>query len=298
MAYFILIAMLTSVIPVFIPVSQVFAQTSYTTEVQVIDSEKKALKKIARDHPEYIVDHVSSTGFELYGDSNLEPYLITNNILYYVPAKELGLLGYPTPEQINQKLLTLKQQYPSLISIIEIGKSVNQRPLLVAKLTAKPNDTSLPEFKYVANMHGDEIAGRELMVLLIEDLLKGYSQDSRIRRLMDTVHIYVMPSMNPDGAAAKSRFNASGVDLNRTFPDFTTTDRSQSTMGRAPEVQAMMRFQAAHRFKLSANFHGGAEVVNYPWDTADTLFPLDNLVRLISMNYSKRVPYIYQSTEF
>jgi hypothetical protein len=39
-------------------------------------------------------------------------------------------------------------------------------------------------------------------------------------------------------------------------------------------------------------------VVNYPWDTEADLFPLDNLVQKISLDYSKRVSYIYNSTEF
>jgi hypothetical protein len=34
-----------------------------------------------------------------------------------------------------------------------------------------------------------------------------------------------------------------------------------------PETIAMMDFAGQRHFVLSANFHGGAEVVNYPWDT-------------------------------
>ena len=59
-----------------------------------------------------------------------------------------------------------------------------------------------------------------------------------------------------------------------------------------------MKFQAQHHFKLSANFHGGSEVVNYPWDTSDQTFPLEDLVRRLSLDYSSRVPYIFNSTEF
>jgi hypothetical protein len=273
----------------------------YTHQAQVIDPGQKNLKRIQKTHPEFIIDHVNGLGYEIYGNENLKNQLKAMGV-YFDECQKLvsntNLMGYPTPEAINQKMLQLQAAYPSLVTVFEIGKSVEGRPLLVARLTSQPNQPNLREFKYVANMHGDEIMGRELMIRLIEDLAKKYRTDSQVTRLMDQLHIYIMPSLNPDGALRRSRFNAKNVDLNRTFPDFTTTDRSNTTANRAPEVQALMKFQAAHRFKLSANFHGGAEVVNYPWDTTENLFPLDNLVKLISTNYANRVPYLKNSSEF
>ncbi|MCF6185192.1 MAG: carboxypeptidase regulatory-like domain-containing protein, partial [Bacteroidales bacterium] len=37
-----------------------------------------------------------------------------------------------------------------------------------------------------------------------------------------------------------------------------------------PETNDMMTFATAHHFVMSANFHGGAEVFNYPWDCWET----------------------------
>ena len=194
------------------------------------------------------------------------------------------------------------QKFPSLVSLTEIGKSVEGRSLTFARVTAPDSDANpiskRPEFKYIANMHGDEIMGRELMVLLIQELASQYGKDTRITKLMDSVQIYIMASMNPDGATHQTRYNAHGVDLNRSFPDFTTEDNTNTIDGREPEIQAVMKFQAAHHFKLSANFHGGSEVVNYPYDTEADLFPLDNLVKKLSLDYASQVPYIFASTEF
>ena len=55
-------------------------------------------------------------------------------------------------------------------------------------------------------MHGDEIVGRELMVLLIEELLTRYkSQDPKVTNLINNTEIFIVPSMNPDGALNRRR---------------------------------------------------------------------------------------------
>ena len=38
----------------------------------------------------------------------------------------------------------------------------------------------------------------------------------------------------------------------------------------------MMRFMRKHKFVISANFHAGAEVVNYPWDRYLSKFHADD----------------------
>ena len=94
-----------------------------------------------------------------------------------------------------------------------------------------------PMFKFVGNMHGDETLGRQLNVYMAEYLLKNYNSDPRIRNLVDSTEIYLMPTMNPDGFSgstegcggfslfsnlmkfgATGRQNANSVDLNRDFP--------------------------------------------------------------------------------
>jgi predicted deacylase len=147
-------------------------------------------------------------------------------------------------------------------------------------------------------MHGDEITGREVMMNLITHLAVNYGKDDRITKLMDRFQIHIMPSMNPDGAELRRRSNANGSDLNRDFPDFSTSDNQNTLEGRQPETIAVMNWQKKHNFILSANFHGGAEVVNYPWDTSPLKFPKDELVKELSLSYALSVPYMASSTVF
>ena len=88
-----------------------------------------------------------------------------------------------------------------------------------------------PEFKYVGNIHGNEVVGRELILYLAGYLCEEYTRGNpEVRRLLDTTRIHLLPTANPDGYALAAvdgpkgewldgRTNANNVDLNRDFPD-------------------------------------------------------------------------------
>ena len=66
-----------------------------------------------------------------------------------------------------------------------------------------------PEVKYIANMHGNEVLGLEMLTYLIEYLLT--SNDNQARQLMDRSRIWIMPSMNPDGFEASQYGDCSSI---------------------------------------------------------------------------------------
>lgn len=276
----------------------VSAASRFTQEAYWIYDTRAGLP-IVRQVPEIIVDHVHPTGFEVYGPRGLGAWLQRTG-LRFTPLWEsfAESVEYPSPEQIGESLRAMAAAYPQTARLFSIGKSKQGRELWVMKISHRVSvDDNRPEFKYVANMHGNEIVGRELMVRLIQDLLRNDGSDPAVTNLLETTQIYVMPSMNPDGAAGMRRGNADYVDLNRDFPDFSSRDANDPA-GRAPETQAMMAWQATRHFTLSANFHGGAEVVNYPWDAIAEVHPMDGLVKNLSLEYAKNAPYIGKSTVF
>ena len=66
---------------------------------------------------------------------------------------------YRTNEQLFQWLRTLVATYRDIATIKSIGKSVRGQDLIVIVIGADPTQhrPGVPEFKYVANMHGDEV---------------------------------------------------------------------------------------------------------------------------------------------
>lgn len=177
--------------------------------------------------------------------------------------------SYPTYFQydsIMHKFLTL---YPSLCHLDTIGKTKLGRYVLALKISdnAGVNEDE-PKVFYTSSMHGDEIGGYVLMLRLADYLLKNYTLDNRVKNMVDNMEIWINPLANPDGTFTTgntitypTRYNADGVDLNRNFPD----PLDLSIVPPKEDVD-MMKFLKVHRFSISANFHAGAEVVNYPWD--------------------------------
>ena len=108
---------------------------------------------------------------------------------------------YTHYEDLKNLLHELASRYPDLARVHSIGKSVEGRDLLVLEISknVKQRDLGEPMVKYVANMHGDEAVGRELLVYLAQYLLHNYGKDRRVSKLVNRTDIFLMPSMNPDG---------------------------------------------------------------------------------------------------
>ena len=177
--------------------------------------------------------------------------------------------SYPSYTQYDSIMRYFASNYPSLCRLDTIGTSINGRLVLVLKISDNcKTDESEPEVFYTSSMHGDETAGFVLMLRLADYLLKNYSLDDRVKNLADNLEIWINPLANPDGTYRSGNFivspvrnNANGYDLNRNFPDPQLPNNVQQK-----ENIDMMSFMDSRRFTLSANFHSGTEVVNYPWD--------------------------------
>ncbi len=218
---------------------------------------------------------------------------------------------YHTYDELVGELVNYVSAYPDISQLISIGQSVQGRDLLAVKITDNPTlEEAEPEVKYVSTMHGDEPVGTEMSLYLIDALLSGYGVDPRITSLVNETEIWILPLMNPDGREAGSRYNADGLDLNRSFPEGSIDPignildgPAMDTLGRPPEVVAVMQWSASQSFTLAANYHTGALVANYPYDndglgSVDSPTPDDALFEYLAETYSAGNGPMYSSPTF
>ena len=202
--------------------------------------------------------------------------------------------SYPTYDAYIAMMYQFASTYPNLCQIVDAGTTVNGRKILFAKISDNiATHEAEPEVMYTATMHGDETTGYILTLRLIDTLLSQYGTDTRITNMVNNLEIWINPLANPDGTyyggnssvSGARRANANGYDINRNFP--SPTGAQYSGQPRQVETTIMMNLALSHRFALSANFHGGAEVVNYPWDFITALHPDNNWWITTSLAYAQ-----------
>lgn len=179
---------------------------------------------------------------------------------------------YPAYEAIMQQFAT---DYPSICKLVTLATLPSGRKLLALKITDNVNvREDEPHFLYTSSMHGDEIAGYVGMLHYIDYLLQNYGTNPKITYLVNNMEIWINPAANPDGTYAggnatvngATRSNANNIDLNRNYPDPQDGAHPDGNVYQ-PETVAFMAFADTMNFVMAANFHGGSEVINYPWDT-------------------------------
>jgi len=188
---------------------------------------------------------------------------------------------YPTYTAYLDMMNSFQTQFPNLVKIYTIGQSVNGKNIVYAKITDSVNFRKpKPRFLYTSTMHGDELTAYVLMLRLIDTLVKGYGTVPQITNLVKNVEIWINPLANPDGTygtgntiTSPTRYNANGKDLNRNFPD--PVGGQNPTGAWQPETIANMNLMTLNNYTLSMNFHGGAQVYNYPWDCKAPYHPED-----------------------
>ncbi|MBU8933616.1 MAG: thrombospondin type 3 repeat-containing protein [candidate division Zixibacteria bacterium] len=186
---------------------------------------------------------------------------------------------YPTFSGYQAMMAQFEIDHPSLCEIVDIGNSVNGRPILFARISDNVSvEENEPEVMYTSSMHGDETTGAVLMLRMIDSLLSAYGTDSEITAMVDHMEIWINPFANPDGSYGSgdpnvlsnpTRYNSNSVDLNRNYPDPEDGPHPDGNSWQTETVH-FMNFASAHTLVISANHHGGAEVINYPWDTWST----------------------------
>lgn len=144
---------------------------------------------------------------KMYGPGLVSCFIAVLFSVFSASADDESFLSQPKYLSYNEMKSffdSLERKYPNLVLIHSIGKSVDGRDLMVIEISDNVAERAplKPMFKFVANMHGDEAVGRELLIFLAQYLVLNSESNARVKNLLHNVDIFLMPSMNPDGFAA------------------------------------------------------------------------------------------------
>ncbi len=189
---------------------------------------------------------------------------------------------YKSYEQTNQFLKECVKRYPHLIKIQSIGKTWENRDILLATISLEVENAVLkPALLYTGTIHAREWIGNELAVNFIDYLLENYSINPFILETLTKNTLYIVPCLNPDGFEysrtqvsfwRKNRRNNGdgtfGVDLNRNFS--VGYQKSSNTASNVysgpnpfsePETKAMKEFVDTHNnITIALDYHSQGNV--------------------------------------
>ena len=156
--------------------------------------------------------------------------------------------GYPAPAVEAAAATTSTSATGQADDRVLIGHSVRGRPIWAYR---RGNPDAERVVVVVGQMHGDEPAG----------VVTARSIRDRMP-ISERAQVWVVPTMNPDGLAADSRYNARGVDLNRNWP---TNWEPGGTAGSGPvsepETRAMLWFLKRVEPTFVASMHQPFKVI-------------------------------------
>ncbi|XP_059894891.1 adipocyte enhancer-binding protein 1 isoform X2 [Gadus macrocephalus] len=205
-------------------------------------------------------------------------------------------------KDMRQMMKVINEECPNITRIYNVGKSYGGLKMYAMEISDNPgeHERGEPEFRYTAGLHGNEAMGRELLLLLMQFLCKKYNEDdTRVRRLVDSTRIHLVPSLNPDayelafemgsemGNWALGHWSEEGYDIFENFPDLNSVLWGAEDRGWVPrvvpnhhipvpenflngsvavETKAIMSWMERSPFVLGANLQGGENMVAYPLD--------------------------------
>jgi carboxypeptidase T len=190
-------------------------------------------------------------------------------------------------------------KYPAIASRRVLGRTYQGRDIVAVKISDNVGtDEAEPEILYDANHHAREHLTVEMALYLLHQFTDNYATDARIKTIVNSREIWIVPSVNPDGSEydiatgsyrswRKNRQpNAGssyvGTDLNRNYGfkwgccgGSSTNPSSETYRGpsafSAPEAQVMRNFVSSRvvggvqQIKATMDFHTYSELVLWPF---------------------------------
>lgn len=210
--------------------------------------------------------------------------------------------GYHTYDEMTAALQEANSAHADITQLSSIGDTYEGRQIPIIKISDNvATDEDEPEVLFTCNMHAREHLTTEMCLHIVDRFTSGYGSDQTVTDFVDGKEIWVVPSLNPDGAEydiaggeyqgwRKNRQPNSGgsvgTDINRNFSykwgccggsssSPSAEDYRGPSAGSAPEVQAVQAFaesrvvDGVQQLKGHIDFHTFSELVLWPFGHTD-----------------------------
>jgi hypothetical protein len=232
------------------------------------------------------------------------------------PAAVVDTEGFPPADsnfhdyaEMVADIQAVAAAHPDIVDWFVIGQSYEGRNIVAAKISDHvADDEAEPEVLYDALHHAREHLTVEMALAILHWYADGYGSDSRITRIVDTRELFIIFSVNPDGAEfdvkngtyhswrknrqPNSGTSAIGTDLNRNY-DYrwgccggsSGSPSSETYRGpfafSAPETSAYRDFVdsrvvgGVQQLRTNITYHTYSELVLWPYGYTFTDVPED-----------------------
>ena len=225
--------------------------------------------------------------------------LVFWSILFADPGDAIAVdPRYHTYDEMLEELRLVQEAHPEIALLDSIGVSYyGDKTIWALKLSDNVvEQEDEPAVLFTGIHHANELLGLEICMMLIDEITSGYDVSPEMGRRVDSLAIWVIPMINPDGHAVvvegidehwrkNTRDNndngifddGDGVDLNRNYDFLWEMGDSIPESGvyrgpspfSEPECRAVRDLALAQDFSLAFHYHspdtGRGEIIYYPW---------------------------------
>jgi carboxypeptidase T len=183
--------------------------------------------------------------------------------------------------EMVMSLETLAADHPASSELVQVGTSVEGRPILALRLgrSAHPNH----RMRVLGAHHGDETSSAEVSLQLAVQLL----QSPTWTHMLDENEVWVIPHVNPDGIELSRRYNSNSVDLNRNYGfEWSPTEFRPGTHPFSePETRAIRTLGDHISFGMGLSVHAGATNLGWVWNYTTEQTVDDSLLDYLASAY-------------
>jgi carboxypeptidase T len=238
---------------------------------------------------------------------------------FQVHGQILSYTSFRTSAQVDDAVNTLHSTYPSLTTIVNLGSSIEGRPITALRISNLPiNDPTKGDVVFTSLIHAREWITVETLLYITDRMLQQYATDPTLRANMDRLQIWIIPVINPDGflyTQTTDRYwrknrrdngdGTFGVDLNRNWgyqwgllsgsSNVTSNDTYHGTGPFSENETARLRdfLSGLTNLKTLVSYHSYSELYLRPWGYTTSDPPGEQTLRSIALRNIDRIQAVH-----